>query len=89
VDTTIVPLFALPRHPSYPGGHSCAGGAVAVVGSYLFPDDAAAINAMATDAGLSTFYAGIHAMEDLRGEVSLGTKIGKAVVNKAQTDGAQ
>ncbi len=89
LDATIVPLFALPQHPSYPGGHSCAGGAAGVVESYLFPNDAAAINAMATDAGFSTFYAGIHAVEDLQGGASLGAKVGQAVVSKAQTDGAQ
>jgi membrane-associated phospholipid phosphatase len=89
VDSTITPLFALPQHPSYPGGHSCASGAAAVVEDYLFPNDTAAINAMATDAGLSTFYAGIHAMEDLQGGASLGAKTGQAAVARAQTDGAQ
>ena len=88
-DPSIVPLFGLPQHPSYPGGHSCASGAVAVVEGYLFPNDATSINAMAADAGLSTFYAAIHAMEDIQGGASLGAKVGQAVVSRAQTDGSQ
>jgi hypothetical protein len=89
VDPTIVPVFPFPQHPSYPGGHSCASGAAATVESYLFPNDATAINAMATDAGLSTFYAAIHAMEDLQGGATLGAKVGQAVISRARTDGAQ
>lgn len=89
VDATIAPVFALPQHPSYPGGHSCVGGAMAVVEGYLFPNDVVAINAMADDAGLSTFYAAIHAMQDLDGGAALGAKAGQAAVARAKADGAQ
>jgi membrane-associated phospholipid phosphatase len=87
-DPTIVPLFALPQHPGYPSGHACASGASAAVLSYLFPADAAALNAMATDAGTSTFDARIHTQLDVSTGLSLGGQVGQAVVSRAQQDGA-
>jgi membrane-associated phospholipid phosphatase len=88
-DSTIVPLFALPQHPSFPSGHACASGAASAVMSYLFPSDAASFSAMALDAGNSTFYALIHSMFDVTQGLALGGQVGQAVVKHAQTDGAQ
>ena len=88
-DSTISPLFGNPQHPGFPSGHACASQAAAAVQSYLFPNDAAAIGAMAVDGGLSTFDAAIHTMFDVQQGSVLGGKAGQAVVSKAQTDGAQ
>lgn len=88
-DSTITPLFGNPQHPGFPSGHACASQAAAAVQSYLFPGDANAINAMALDGGLSTFYAAIHTTFDVQQGSVLGGNVGKAVVTKAQTDGAQ
>ena len=87
-DPTIVPLFALPQHPGYPSGHACASGASAAVLSYLFPADAAAITAMANDAGTSTFDALIHTQLDVSVGNKLGGQVGQQVVTRAQGDGA-
>ncbi len=88
-DTTIAPLFGNPQHPGFPSGHACASQAAAAVQSYLFPSDAAAIAAMANDAGLSTFDAAIHTMFDVQQGFVLGGDVGSAVVEQAKGDGAQ
>jgi membrane-associated phospholipid phosphatase len=88
-DTTIVPVFGLPQHPSFPSGHACASGAISEVMSYLFPADAQSIGAMSLDAGNSTFYAAIHTMFDVAQGFALGAQTGQQVVRRAQTDGAQ
>jgi membrane-associated phospholipid phosphatase len=87
-DSTITPLFALPQHPGYPSGHACASGASAAVLSYLFPADGPALMSMATDAGNSTFDALIHTQLDVNVGLALGAQVGKQVVSRAQSDGA-
>ena len=87
-DPTITPLFALPQHPGYPSGHACASGASAAVMAYLFPDEATTLMTMATDAGNSTFDALIHTQLDVNVGLTLGDQVGKQVVSRAQTDGA-
>jgi membrane-associated phospholipid phosphatase len=87
-DPTIVPVFALPQHPSFPSGHACASGAASAVLSYLFPSDAPSFSAMAQDAGNSTFYALIHSMFDVAQGLVEGGQVGQSVVKHAQNDGA-
>lgn len=87
-DSTITPLFANPQHPGYPSGHACASAASAAVMSYLFPADAQGFSAMSTDAGTSTFDAGIHTQLDVQAGLALGGQVGQQVVEHAQTDGA-
>jgi membrane-associated phospholipid phosphatase len=88
-DATITTLFANPGHPGYPSGHACASQSSATVLSFLFPDDAPALQSMATDAGTSTFDAGIHTQLDVSQGFALGRMVGNAVANRAMTDGAQ
>jgi hypothetical protein len=88
-DSTITTLFANPSHPGFPSGHACASGASAAVLGYLFPADAQADSDQATDAGMSTFYAGIHTMFDVQQGYQLGSAIGQAVVGRASQDGSQ
>ena len=87
-DPTITPLFAIPQHPGYPSGHACASGASAAVMSYLFPADTSSFSAMSTDAGTSTFDAGIHTQFDVSTGFTLGDQVGQQVVLHAQSDGA-
>jgi len=87
-DATIVPLFALPQHPGYPSGHACASGASAAVLAYLYPNDAPALQSMASDAGNSTFDALIHTQLDVNVGLTLGGQVGQQVVARAQSDGA-
>ncbi|MCC6369163.1 MAG: phosphatase PAP2 family protein [Bryobacterales bacterium] len=81
-DPAIVPLFATPAHPSFPSGHACASGAVAGVLSAIFPDQTDAFTARANEAGLSTFYAGIHYPIDVDRGLELGRKVAAAVAGR-------
>jgi hypothetical protein len=56
--------------------------------SYLFPNDAQALNNMANEAGNSTFDALIHTQLDVSTGLTLGGQVGQQVVVKAQGDGA-
>jgi len=87
-DATITPLFAIPQHPGYPSGHACASGASAAVMSYLFAADAPGFAAMSTDAGMSTFDAGIHTELDVNTGFTLGNQVGQQVVAHAESDGS-
>jgi membrane-associated phospholipid phosphatase len=88
-DPTITPLFSNPAHPGFPSGHACASGSIAAVLGYLFPADADTMTAQAMDAGLSTFYAGIHTRQDVDTGLALGRAVGQKVVERAASDGAQ
>ena len=82
VDTSIVTLFANPAHPGFPSGHACASGGAGTVLGYLFPQDSAAMSAMALDGGLSTLYAGIHARLDVDGGLRIGQSVGEKVIQR-------
>jgi hypothetical protein len=56
--------------------------------SYLYPADAQALQAMATDAGNSTFDALIHTQLDVNTGLTLGNQVGQQVVAHAKNDGA-
>jgi hypothetical protein len=88
-DSTVTTLFANPAHPGFPSGHACASSASATVLGFLFPADAQTDTAQATDAGTSTFYAGIHTMFDVQQGLQLGNAVGKAVISRASQDGSQ
>jgi membrane-associated phospholipid phosphatase len=86
-DPTITPVFALPQHPSFPSGHACASGAAAGVLGGAFPDLAPIFNAKAQEAGLSTFYAGIHYPNDVDQGLAQGAAVAKIVLTKAALGG--
>jgi membrane-associated phospholipid phosphatase len=82
-DPSISTLFSTPSHPSYPSGHACASGAAAVALTSVFPDQADYFTTRAREAGLSTFYAGIHYPNDVDQGLALGQAVGKVVLSKA------
>ena len=88
-DPSITPLFANPTHPGFPSGHACASASSAVVLGYLFPSDISGLADQATDAGMSTFYAGIHTMFDVQQGFSLGNAVGQLIIGYASVDGSQ
>jgi len=53
----VTPLFATPNHPSYPAAHGSFSGSISAVLAYLFPHDAAALNALGNEAGESRLWA--------------------------------
>lgn len=84
VDSSIQTLFATPPHPSFPSGHACASGAAAGALAAMFPDAAAQLSSRAKEAGLSTFYAGIHYDVDVEQGLALGEAVAKKVLDRAR-----
>lgn len=88
-DPEIVPLFANPAHPGFPSGHACASASAAAVLGFLFPADADTLAAQASDAGLSTFYAGIHTHKDVDTGLAIGQMVGQKIVQHARGNGTE
>jgi membrane-associated phospholipid phosphatase len=87
-DRTLGTLLPTPRSPSYPSEHAAVAGAAAAVLGYLFPADAAALNARSEQAGLSRLLAGVHYASDVAAGLDLGRTVGGMVVERARADGA-
>src|SRR5688572_14971020 len=86
-DAAITLTFGAPNHPSYPSGHSCVSSAAATVIGYLFPSDAADVNARVAEAGLSRMYAGIHYRFDITAGQELGVAVGELAIETDKGDG--
>lgn len=86
-DNDITLVFALPNHPSYPSGHSCASAAAATVLSYLFPDRSDEVSAWVVQAGVSRMYAGIHYRFDIEAGQTLGNDVGALAVSVDRSSG--
>ena len=69
----------VPRHPSYPSGHSTVGGATAAILKRFFPDDAAELDNLADNSGLARMWAGIHYRADHAFGVALGAAVAELV----------
>jgi membrane-associated phospholipid phosphatase len=88
LDPTIVPLFPVPNFPSYPSNHSTFSATRAEVLAYLFPTRADAMRALATEAGMSRIWAGIHyPMDNVAGN-ALGKSVAGVFIDWAEHDGS-
>jgi membrane-associated phospholipid phosphatase len=87
-DPSITPQYSTPTHPGYPSGHACAGGSLGAAVSYLFPNDGENFTAMGQQAGMSTFFAGVHTPLDVTTGLNLGASVAQQVINRAKQDGA-
>lgn len=87
LDRSLRPLFTTPNHPSYPSGHSCFGSAAATVLAHLFPREAAAFEALASESSESRLWAGIHFRSDLDAGRALGRAVGRRTIEWARADG--
>ena len=85
----VTPLFPTPNHPSYPAAHGSLSGSTSAVLAYLFPHDAAALNALGTEAGESRLWAGIHFRSDIDAGLALGRAVAKLVIERGEKDGSQ
>jgi membrane-associated phospholipid phosphatase len=85
----VTPLFTTPNHPSYPAAHGSFSGSISAVLASLFPQDAAALNALGTEAGESRLWAGIHFRSDIDTGLALGRAVAKLVIERAEKDGSQ
>ena len=88
-DGTIVPLGrAAPDAPSFPSEHAAVATAAAAVLTYLFPDEADDLTALAEEAADSRLSAG----RAFRGDIEVGQTIGNAVgqlaVARGEADGS-
>jgi len=85
----VTTLFPTPNHPSYPAAHAVLSGAISATLAYLFPYDAAPLNALGTEAGESRLWAGIHFRSDIDKGLTLGRAVAKLVTQQAEKDGSQ
>jgi membrane-associated phospholipid phosphatase len=83
--STVIPD---PRSPSYPSEHAAVGWAAATVLAYLYPQIAAAIQALAQDEGRSRLLAGVEFPSDVAAGMELGQAVGNALIRRAKSDGA-
>jgi membrane-associated phospholipid phosphatase len=79
-DPSIKPLIGVPNHPSYPSNHSCISTAAALTLAHFFPQDQGRLAAMATEAGLSRIYAGLHYRFDVEAGEDIGRKVASVAV---------
>jgi membrane-associated phospholipid phosphatase len=84
-DASIQPLFATPQHPGYPSGHACASAAASSVLGGIFPEGAGSLTTRAREAGLSTFYSGIHFQNDVEQGLQLGELVGRRVLDRLRS----
>jgi hypothetical protein len=89
LDHDVKPLFPMPNHPSYPAAHGCLSTAEADILGYLFPHDAAALDALADEAAESRVWAGIHYRSDIVAGRALGHAVANKVIARARLDGSQ
>lgn len=88
-DTTFRPvLFHTPPFPGYPSGHAVVGGVQAELYAYFFPADKAYFLKRAKDGAESRFHGGIHFRSDNEVGLELGRKVGRAIIAKIRSDGA-
>ena len=81
INTSIVPAFTTPNHPTYPSGHSCISSAIAAVLSSAFPDNTTRewLASQVDEAGWSRIFAGIHYVFD----ITAGQEVGRRAATKA------
>jgi hypothetical protein len=88
LDPTLPTAVPVPRHPSYPSGHSTVAGAARTILSHFFPEEAKRWEAMAQEAGTARLKMGIHYRSDHTGGLALGTAVAQGILNAMANDGA-
>lgn len=89
VDPAVTTCTGIPNFPAYTSGHSTFSAAAAEVLSYLFPDKATEVTAMAREAAESRIYGCIHYRFDSEVGLTHGKQIGSYGVLRGQSDGSQ
>ncbi len=89
VDRSITTSTGIPNFPSYTSGHSTFSAAGAEVLTYLFPDRATDLQAMAEEASESRIYGCIHYRFDFETGLEVGKKVGEYAVQRGQADGSE
>jgi hypothetical protein len=81
-DLSITLAIGLPNHPSYPSNHAAISATIAGILGHEFPPEAAALRAMAEEAGLSRIYGGIHYRFDMTAGFELARQITALALSK-------
>lgn len=89
LEPAVKTLTGIPNFPSYVSGHATFSGAAATVLAHIIKEKASAYQAMAEEAAMSRFYAGIHYRVDSEAGLEVGRKVGDYAVQRAKTDGAE
>lgn len=88
MDSEIHSVVGTPNFPAYTSGHSTFSSAGATVLGYLFPTEAANMNALAKEASESRIYGCIHYRFDCEAGLLCGKNIGNYAVERGRTDGS-
>jgi membrane-associated phospholipid phosphatase len=87
LDSSVSTVVMASASPSYPSEHAVTAAAAAAVLAYLFPDQTAAVDGMADQAGWSRIIAGVAFPSDVIAGMDLGHQVGQAVIAYADADG--
>jgi membrane-associated phospholipid phosphatase len=89
IDRTWKPYLSTPFFPAYVSGHATYSGAAGEVLAHLYPAEARLFRAKAREAANSRVLGGIHYPMDGEQGLRMGRAIGRLVVARAQSDGAE
>lgn len=81
-DDSVEYQIPVPKHPSFPAGHSAEGMLFAVTLSHFFPEEKEKWYQMGNEAGLSRIWAGIHYPVDVEGGKEVGKKVADKVIER-------
>jgi membrane-associated phospholipid phosphatase len=88
-DPSLDLLIPTPPFPSYTSGHATVSAAASTLLAHFFPDQASSLETRAVEAKNSRLWAGIHfPIDNDMGAVG-GGMVGRLVVERARTDGAE
>src|SRR5215212_6692646 len=85
-DSSLSTVLPNPRSPSYPCEHAVTAGAASAVLGYLFPTEAATLDAMAEEAAQSRVIAGVQYPSDARAGLELGRAVAARVIAYGRSD---
>jgi membrane-associated phospholipid phosphatase len=85
---TLHPLLAAPPDPAYPSAHAAVASASATVLAYLYPDEAASLEAKASEDEMSRLSAGVSYRSDIVAGQTVGRSVGRIVIDRAGSDGS-
>lgn len=79
-DPAIKPIIGVPNHPSYPSNHSCLSTSAAMVLAHFFPNERKRLEGIASEAGVSRIFAGLHYRFDVDAGEEIGRKIAAVAI---------
>ncbi len=86
LDSSIVPIVAVPTSPAYPAEHAAAAGAASEVLAYFAPNEGEALRTMADEASTSRVQAGVQYQSDIAAGLDIGRAVAELAINAAKAD---